>query len=55
MKYDKNGLPIKEYYSEELNKPTKEKMKVLERQKYFTGGAIILMGLVLVAMYLILK
>jgi len=55
MKYDKNGLPIKEYYTEELNKPSKEKIKSLEYQKYYTGGAIVLMFLVLIGMYLVLK
>ena len=54
MKYDKNELPVKEYYTEELKKSPKDKMKALEYQKYYTGGAIILMFLVLVGMYLIL-
>ena len=55
MRYDKNGLPIKEYYTEELNKSPGEKMKALEYQKYYTGGAIVLMFLVLIGMYLILN
>ena len=55
MKYDKNGLPAREYYIEELEKSSKEKMKALTYQKYYTGGSIILMFLVLVSMYLILK
>ena len=55
MKYDKNGLPVREYYIEELEKSSKEKMKALTYQKYYTGGSIILMFLVLVSMYLILK
>ena len=55
MKYDKNGLPVKEYYTEELKKSPKDKMKALEYQKYYTGGAIILMILVLISMYLILN
>ena len=55
MRYDKNGLPIKEYYSEELKKSPDEKMKTLKYQKYYTGGAIVLMFLVLIGMYLILK
>lgn len=55
MKYDKNELPVKEYYTEELKKSPKDKMKALEYQKYYTGGAIILMFLVLVGMYLILN
>ena len=45
----------KEYYSEELEKSVQEKMRALEFQKYYTGGAIVLMFLVLLAMYLILK
>ena len=55
MKYDKNELPVKEYYTEELKKSPKDKMKALEYQKYYTGGAIILMFLVLISMYLILN
>ena len=55
MRYDKNGLPVKEYYTEELNTPTIKKMKAFEYQKYYTGGSIILMILVLVTMYLILN
>ncbi len=55
MRYDKNGLPIKEYYTEELKKSPQDKMKALKFQKYYTGGAIILMFLVLIGMYLILK
>ena len=55
MKYDKNGLPIKEYYTEELKKSPKDKMRALGYQKYYTGGAIILMILVLIGMYLILN
>ena len=55
MKYDKNGLPIREYYTEELKKPSEEKMKALRYQKYYTGGAIVLMLTVLICMYLILS
>ena len=55
MRYDKNGFPIKEYYTEELKKSPQDKMKALKFQKYYTGGAIILMFLVLIGMYLILK
>ena len=55
MKYDKDGLPVKEYYTEELKTPTSKKMKALEYQKYYTGGSIILMIIVLVTMYLILN
>ena len=55
MKYDKHGLPIKEYYTEELKKSPQDKLKALEYQKYYTGGAIILMILVLIGMYLVLR
>jgi len=54
MRYDKNGLPIKEYYTEELKKSPEDKIKTLRYQKYYTGGAIVLMILVLIGMYLIL-
>ena len=55
MKYDKHGLPIKEYYTEELKKSLEDKIKALRYQKYYTGGAIVLMILVLMGMYLILN
>ena len=55
MRYDKNGLPVKEFYTEELKTPTAKKIKALEYQKYYTGGSIILMILVLITMYFILK
>tara|TARA_B100001123_G_scaffold445691_1_gene597946 strand:+ start:119 stop:286 length:168 start_codon:yes stop_codon:yes gene_type:complete len=55
MKYDKNGLPIKEFYTEELKTPPEKKMKALEYQKYYTGGSIVLMILVLIVMYYILN
>ena len=55
MRYDKNGLPVKEYYTEELKKSPEDKIKALTYQKYYTGGAIILMFVVLVGMYLILN
>ena len=45
----------KEYYSEELEKPVKEKERALEYQKYYTGASIVLMFVVLIFMYLILK
>ena len=54
MKYDKNGLPVREYYKEG-NIPTRHKLKVVENQKYYTGGAIIFMFVVLISMYLILN
>ena len=55
MRYDKNGLPVKEYYTEELNTSIDKKMKALEYQKYYTGGSIILMFIVLITMYFILN
>ncbi len=55
MKYDKHGLPVKEYYTEELKTPTEKKMKALEHQKYYTGGSIFLMILVLISMYFVLN
>ncbi len=55
MKYDKNGFPIKEYYTEELKKSPADKMKAIRYQKYYTGGSIVLMILVLISMYLILN
>ena len=55
MRYDKNGLPVREYYTEELKKAPNDKMKAIRYQKYYTGGAIILMFLVLISMYLILN
>ena len=55
MRYDKNGLPIREYYTEELKKSPEDKMRTIGYQKYYTGGAIILMFLVLIGMYLILN
>jgi hypothetical protein len=45
----------KEYYTEELEKTSKEKIRAIEFQKYYTAGSIVLMFLVLLAMYLILK
>ena len=55
VRYDKNGLPVKEYYTEELKKSPTDKMKALKYQKYYTGGAIIFMFVVLVSMYVVLK
>ena len=55
MAYDKDGLPKKEFYTEELKTPTSKKMKALEYQKYYTSGAVILMFLVLIVMYFILN
>ena len=45
----------KEYYTAELEKPIKDKLRALEYQKYYTAGSIVLMFLVLLAMYLVLK
>ena len=55
VRYDKNGLPVKEYYTEELKKSHADKMQTLKYQKYYTGGAIILMFAVLIGMYLVLN
>jgi len=55
MRYDKDGLPKKEYYIEELKTSPEKKIKALEYQKYYTGGAIILMFSVLVSMYFLLR
>ena len=54
VRYDKNGLPVKEYYTEELKKSPADKMQALKYQKYYTGGAIVLMFAVLIGMYLVL-
>ena len=54
MRYDKNGLPVKGYYTEG-NLPTIDKMKAVRNQKYYTGGAIIFMFVVLVGMYAVLS
>ena len=45
----------KEYYTEELEKSAEDKMRSLEYQKYYTGGSVVLMFLVLLAMYLVLN
>ena len=55
MRYDKSGLPVKEYYSEELKKPVIDKMKAERHQKYYTGGAIVLRVVVRNSMYLVLN
>ena len=55
MRYDKDGLPVKEYYTEELKKSPKDKMKAIEYQKYYTVGAIILMFVVLICMHIVLN
>ena len=48
MRYDKNGLPVNEYYTEELIKPTIDKKKALENQKYYIGASILLLFIVLI-------
>jgi len=55
MKYDKNGFPIKEYYTEELKKSPTDKIRAIRHQKYYTAASIILMFLVLISMYFILN
>ena len=45
----------KEYYTEELEKTAQDKIRALKFQKYYTGGSIVLMFLVLLIMYLVLK
>ena len=45
----------KEYYTKELEKSPEEKMRSLKYQKYYTGGSIVLMFLVLLTMYFILN
>ena len=45
----------KEYYTEEMEKTSVEKMEALKLQKYYTAGSIILMFLVLLVMYFILN
>ena len=55
VRYDKNGLPLKEYYTEELQKSYTDKIRALKYQKYYTAGAIILMFAVLIGMYLVLN
>ena len=49
MRYDKNGLPVNECYTEELIKPTIDKKKALENQKYYIGASILLMSIVLIS------
>ena len=48
-------LKKKEYYTDELEKLPSDKIKSLNFQKYYTGGAIVLMVLVLISMYFILR
>ena len=55
IKYLKIIMKKKEYYTEELEKSSAEKAREIEYQKYYTGGSIVLMFLVLIAMYFVLK
>ena len=50
MRYDKNGFPSNEYYTGELTKPTVDKKKALENQKYYIGASILLLFIVLTSM-----
>jgi len=45
----------KEYYTEELEKLSKDKMEAIKNQKYYTVGSIILMFTVLASMYFLLR
>tara|TARA_B100002003_G_C13880031_1_gene429702 strand:+ start:560 stop:709 length:150 start_codon:yes stop_codon:yes gene_type:complete len=45
----------KEYYTEELEKLPKEKIKAIKNQKYYTVGSIVLMFAVLASMYFLLR
>jgi len=45
----------KEYYTDEMEKLPREKMRAIKYQRYYTAGSIILMFLVLISMYLILN
>ena len=57
MEKDKPEIAMKkkEYYTEELEKTAQDKIRALKFQKYYTGGSIVLMFLVLLIMYLVLK
>ena len=44
----------KEYYTEELEKPIKEKIRALNNQRYYTTASIIFMFVVLISMYFLL-
>tara|TARA_B100000700_G_C14314662_1_gene520880 strand:- start:310 stop:483 length:174 start_codon:yes stop_codon:yes gene_type:complete len=57
MEKDKPEIVMnkKEFYTEELEKSAEEKMRSLQYQKYYTGGSIVLMFLVLLVMYLVLN
>ena len=55
MKYDKNGLPVKEWYKKQLEIPFEDKLESEKNQKYYTGGAIIFMFIVLITTYVMLN
>ena len=50
-----NDMKKKEYYTEDLEKSLNDKIKALKMQKYYTGGSVVLMFLILLAMYLVLN
>ena len=54
-KISKIIMKKKEYYTEELEKTSRDKFRAIEYQKYYTGGSIILMFLVILVMYFILS
>ena len=54
-KISKIIMKKKEYYADELEKKSSEKIRALKYQKYYTGGSIVLMLIVLSAMYLVLN
>ena len=54
-KISKIIMKKKEYYTEELEKSSVEKVREIEYQKYYTVASIVLMFLVLIAMYFVLK
>ena len=51
MRKDKD----KEYYTEELEKLARDKIRAIKYQKYYTAASIVLMFVVLIAMYFILN
>ena len=54
-KTSKVNMKKREYYTEELEKTSEDKIRALSFQKYYTGGSIVLMFLVLLAMYFVLR
>ena len=55
IKLSKINMSKKEYYTEELEKTSEQKHRAIKYQKYYTGGSIVLMFSVLLAMYLVLN